>query len=400
MAIEESLATDRNKAIDFYMKMFGNEKMKVLMIGGLACGKTTTLASLFHQMMNSDTNNIFSVIEKSSQNDCEHNKKSLIGKCLELRFLIEKQRTSPFLMPDSPDCYVCDHTLHFRSRMSNSAQSVDIVFREIPGSMWNKYHAQELSKSTADYADYDVYVVCIDTPYLMSDNEKEVRGVNDIESIHAFLMQTVGKINKKAKQIMFVPVKCEKWVKEGRINDVVTAVETFYADTIRSLKDSDKTEISIIPVQTIGGICFKEWLDSYVLFNTQTQRQIPCAKINNEIVRIPDGRYHKISECEMINENVDAYTSVDGLLVKRRDPWYECLSDGNIGYQPANCEQLFLHIIHFMCTRFIKDVSPFLLEDYLGLSQKRRMMMNELLREANKLITDSGGGIKIIKRYI
>lgn len=380
--------------------MFGNEEMKVLMMGGLACGKTMTLTSLFHQMMHSETNNIFTVIDKSSQNDCEHNQKSLIGKCLELRFLIEKQRTYPFLMPDSPDCYVCDHTLQFRSLKSQSTQCVDIVFREIPGSMWNpknfQYHVQELSESTADY---DVYVVCIDTPYLMSDNEKEARGVNNIESIHDFLMQTVGKINKMAKQILFVPVKCEKWVKEGRINDVVTAVETFYADTIRSLKASDKTEISIIPVQTLGGICFKELLDSYVLFNTQTQSQIPCAKLINEIVRLPDGRLHKISECEMVNENLDAYTSVDGLSVKRRDAWYGCLSDGETGYQPANCEQLFFHIVRFMCARFCKDVSPFLWEDYLGVSQKRRRLI-ELLQEANKLITDSGGGIKIIKRYI
>ena len=67
----------------------------------------------------------------------------------------------------------------------------------------------------------DVFVVMVDTPYLMDNSEAMCDAVNCISDIHNSLTNINDQNGTKAKMVVFVPIKCEKWVKEGRIKEVV-----------------------------------------------------------------------------------------------------------------------------------------------------------------------------------
>mgnify|MGYP003501651877 CR=1 FL=1 len=68
------------------------QPIKILMLGGYMCGKTSLIASVFGQMQNGALNKIFSVADVSPITGIEESKYPLIDKRCELIYFIENQR--------------------------------------------------------------------------------------------------------------------------------------------------------------------------------------------------------------------------------------------------------------------------------------------------------------------
>ena len=238
----------------------------------------------------------------------------------------------------------------------------------------------------------------------MAGSKVEAEAANVIDSIHTFLMQIDSQNGRKAKQVLFVPIKCEKWVKEGKVEDVVKAIEEKYDATIRDLRASNKTEISIIPIETAGDIIFAELKEPYILFNTQNNSQVRCAKISDRLVLLPDGKNRKIMDVEILNDDPEGVFKFgeDVSDIVRPNAWFHLRNEPKAAYSPNNCEQLPLHIIRFMFNKkkaeswggIIGDLVSF----FGGISSKDMQKALDNLSQAN-LIKDSGEGIKIIKKF-
>lgn len=317
--------------------------LKVLILGGRQCGKTSLLASIFDSMMHGKTNEFLTACDKTILEERQH---SLLWKRLNLEHFIEKGNSSTFCVKYTPDYCYWNYILELR--IPGTEKRMNVEFLDVPGYML-KVGSPHLTDIASRVNEFNVFIVVVDTPYLMADCKAVAESANVIDSIHTILMQIDSQNGRNVKQVVFVPVKCEKWVKNGKIDDVTRKIEEIYSATIRYLMASSNNGISIIPVETAGDIIFSEFKEPYVLINTHTNSYISCAKISARLVLVPDGKVHRIAEDEILSADPCAvFDSGNGVSRNiRMNEWFHLRNEPKAVYSPRNCEQLLLHIIRY-----------------------------------------------------
>ena len=382
-------------------------KLKVLMMGGRRCGKTSALASLFDQMIHGATNEFLTVCDLTKQEDkynpiTKHFEKQdlLSNKKLELEYFIDNGGNRTFLVDKGPTPHFWDYNLQIK--IPGTSRSMEIIFRDSAGEFFDAGgpHHEE----TVEFVkECDVFVIVVDTTYLMAGTPAQSQAANIPDSIHTFLTQIDSDKGRKAKQVIFVPIKCEKWVQTGQIDSVVSAIEKMYDATIKDLSTSNKTEISIIPIQTVGDILFEELRKAHMLFNETTQKGIKCSKISDRLVILNTGISHQVTRTETIlddPEGVFIYGK-DQKTIDRPSAWFHLPYDREAKYTPHNCEQLPLHIIRFMFQKKKLEAWNGIIGNIInffgGISSQDMQTAIDALSRAN-LIKDYGEGIKIIRR--
>lgn len=373
-----------------------NRRFQVLMMGGNRCGKTSVLTSMFYQAINGDLNNIFT---SSNVTPIHREDNEVIGllenKRLELQNFIMKGGNHIFLADRNPGRNIWYYTL--RLQLPGTGRHMEIIFRDCPGTLF--YPESPLSDNAMDYMrECDVFIVVVDTPYLMAGTDYEKEAANIKDSIHTFL---TNMNRNEVVQVIFVPVKCERWMKEGKIDRVTQAVEELYASTIRDLLATEEIEVSIIPVETAGDIVFEELRKSYVLCNNETGRQERCSlvEMNDTIVRLANGKIHQLRDSESVLEDMTSFFPFTS--IERRNAWYSLWHNPKATYSPHNCEQLLIHILRFIYKKYIPKQLRYIMPPISPFGGITIEEMKYILRELSRtgLIKDSGDGIKILKSY-
>lgn len=380
--------------------------LKVLMMGGRRCGKTSALASLFDQMINGATNDYLTVADDTNPNQMnddgtEKGEKieTLNNKKLELKHFIGKATNNTFLVDAGPTPNYWDYTL--RIQIPGTTKSTHLRFRDANGEFFesgNKYYDETMRF----VQDCDVFIVVVDTPYMMAGKDYENEAANQVGPLHDFLT-AIDTSKTKGKQVIFVPIKCEKWMQEGKADEVVAKVEATYNSTIKHLVATEKTEISIIPIQTAGDILFSDLRDPYILYNSVTNKTVKCSKFTNRIVTLNNGRNHTITEVETLQEDPQGVFFGKGLEeIVRPTEWFHLPQDREPKYAPYNCEQLPLHIIRFMFNKLKAEAPGGLLGKILSTifgTMTKEDLQNALDKlSKNDLIKDNTEGIKTIKK--
>ncbi len=93
----------------------------------------------------------------------------------------------------------------------------------------------------------DVIAVVLDTPCLMDASKSVSDQVNGVEEILNRLQDVIGE----GKMVVFVPVRCEKWMKERRMKEVLDKLVSVYHSSLKSLCASRWTACCIIPTESI-----------------------------------------------------------------------------------------------------------------------------------------------------
>lgn len=359
----------------------------VLLLGGYLCGKTSALACMFDEVK-SKLSSYFSIrdITPVYEND-QHN--VLTGKLMEMkRFASNKHGNNNMFCMD----YGCSSTYSnttLRFSKSGKTKGIDFLFTDVPGSFCHGMHYDWIEDRVRKA---ETCVIVIDTPYLMLGNvvENMSRNISDI----IFSLLASIKYEKQIKQVLFVPVKCEKWIQNGEGEKVVQKVEEEYSQIIDFLKENNKVEIGIIPVQTIGNIIFSELSEAYILSKNETMHGQSCSKVTDNIVRLRDGRFHRIQDDEyLIPDPSYCPNLMEGEI---RMEWFECRNELNAGYSPENCDQLFLHILRFMLKKFLEEGKNHILPFPKEMNKDTaREILDTLM--SNKLIKDDTDCIHTIK---
>lgn len=378
--------------------------LKVLMMGGRRCGKTSALASLFYEMIHGQTNSILTVCDQTvletkinPKTNQSERQDSLSNKRLELENFINKGGNNTFMIDKGPTMNFWDYKLQVK--IPGTDKSMTIEFRDSNGEFFEaggQHHNQTISF----IKECDVFIVVVDTPYLMAGTRVEAEAANVIDSIHTFLTQIDNDKGRKAKQVIFVPIKCEKWVKNNEIDRVVDKIKDTYDATIRDLKASNKTEISIIPIQTAGDILFSDLREPYLLFDTRTNQTTKCSRISDRLVILSNGKNKAISDFEILNEDPEGVFKPAEIV--RPTAWFHLRNEPKANYSPHNCEQLPLHIIRFMFNKK-KAEAPSGLGGWLAsfffgsiTAEDMQKALDSLSRE--NFIKDTDEGINIIKK--
>lgn len=358
-------------------------ELKVLMVGGRRCGKTSALASIFDQIINGPVNNTLTVADQTKYISKPHlvtgeeeKQDSLDDKRLELTAKIDKGGSGTFMLDQNPTYNFWDYRLRVQMPGSNE-HYMDIVFRDSGGEFFDN-KSKHYSETATFVSECDVFLVVIDTPYLMQKSSVDAEAANQVGPIRDVLTHINGD---KAKQVIFVPIKCEKWVKEGRINEVVDKVKSVYETTIKNLSAYHQMEITILPVETAGDIIFDEMLPSCILYDTILKTEKKCSPISDSLVRLANGKPHKVKAHEIVNDDINA--TYVGTNIERPAPWYYLnnRTGGQATYSPHNCEQIPLHIIRFMFNKVKKESVNRIDFRYLG---PLGYVLEKLIREFMK----------------
>ena len=367
--------------------------LKVLMMGGRRCGKTSVLTSLFYQSIHGAIKKHFTISDATKVQERDGERiESLCNKRLKIINYIEQGEHNTFLADQAPTQNFWDYKL--KVQVPGTNRNMEIIFLDTPGSFFNSGGQHQYAEIVNYTRDCDVFVIVVDTPYMMEGTTAEKKAANVTDSIHSLLTQID---TTKAKQVIFVPVKCEKWVKEGKIDEVTEAVEKLYSTTITALKAIDNIEIGIIPVETAGDIIFEELREPYIL-NWPNNK---CSKISNTLVFLKNGEYYRLTDKDVLQKDPEG--NFPGTNIICRDAWYRLRHEPKAQYTPHNCEQILLHILKFISKRDIKEIK------FEGIIDKLfHHMLAETLHTAidfldtihkNKLIKEECEGIKILKPF-
>lgn len=381
--------------------------LKVLMMGGRRCGKTSALASLFDQMKNTrEINELLTVADKTILetkvvDGIEEKQEGLHVKKLELQSFMQTYRPADFLVDKGPTRSYWNYKMQIALAGTNKTMLME--FRDSAGEFFD--HGGRHTNETLEYLkDCDVFVIVVDTPYLM-ENDAIADAANVTDSIHTFItsIDEFSDDHQSAKLVLFVPIKCEKWIHEGKIKDVNRRIEEQYAATISHLKKRVNTEVSIIPIQTAGGIDFSEMRKPYTV-TTNDGMTIKCSKVTDKIVIKSNGDMYSLKPGEILQEDMEGVFKFDNELmdIERPSAWYHH-TETNPKYAPKNCEQVALHILRFMFNKARNNQSSGWFAQFFrkvfGLITLNDLN-NTIVEMTNRcLIKDTGDGIERIKVY-
>lgn len=137
-----------------------------------------------------------------------------------------------YLVDDGKSGEFEDFTLQFCIPKSNN--KMDIIFSDVSGEYYDmgRTHDAEVRDKVREY---DVFLIAIDTPNLMEavnpDNKLCTESINNsynhVNDIYSFLSGLDDKDGADAKLVVFIPLKCEKWVKDGKLPDVIQRVKKY-----------------------------------------------------------------------------------------------------------------------------------------------------------------------------
>lgn len=335
--------------------------LKVLMMGGQRCGKSSVLAAIIDAFMKPPINAIMqardtTVLDKSGQEKQE----TITAKLAEIKETLVKYRGKTILVNSGKTSKIW----HYKVALSipDNMNEMEILFTDVNGEFYESgnMHDNEVS---ALIENYDVFVIAVDTPFLMetfNDNNEYVDNIinekyNFVDDIHNFLTSINLKNNQEAKLVVFTPIKCEAWIQTGRAVEVVQRTKEIYATAIAGLEKHSNIRIEFLPVQTVGNMVFQEhlpasvftWSKSFLFFFSR-QTSMKGSLLTNGNVRLSDGTEMSPS-IGTLADDIDSVLIPDTDIV-RPNSWFLVKS---AEYAPKNCEQLALHILEFMLRKVI-----------------------------------------------
>ena len=372
--------------------LFNSPALKVLMVGGRRCGKTSALAVMFDQLIKGKTNSFFTVADTTViETKGEETQDTLTSKTTELKLFLEKPTTRTFLVDSDPTNYAWKYTC--KLTLPGTSKRLEIEYTDVPGE-WFRSGTQDQEINNYIAAN-DVFVVMVDTPYLMDNSEAMCDAVNCISDIHNSLTNINDQNGTKAKMVVFVPIKCEKWVMEGRIKEVVDKLKSAYRVPIQALSAYNKMSICILPIETAGNILFREFREAFLLNgNSKDDR---CCQLSDKMVRMGDGSTKPLKTDDILNPDFEAVMVTLG--IPRPYSWfYTNNRTATPGYAPRNCDQLALHILKFYVQKFQKENAWPNWMGWAGFITREEMLKKMAEINAANIIKNDVDGIEYLKK--
>lgn len=224
--------------------------IKATMLGPRAVGKTSIMASIFSDSRNeiAGTSLFF-----NPEPSCG---KELSVKKLQLMDVIEKQAN--FCDRPNTGAIEASNTVtsfNFEMGIKGRTKSVDIEIKDFPG----EYLDSQQQTVSEFIAESHIVMIAIDTPYLMEENGKYNEQKNETSKVISFFTRNSESI--KNKLILLIPLKCERYFHDGRIEEVTARIKGVYSELISFCK-TNNIACAVTPIQTLGGVEFDKFIDN------------------------------------------------------------------------------------------------------------------------------------------
>lgn len=337
------------------------KELKVLMMGGQRVGKSSALAAIMESFISGSVNTLLTAKDVTVLAKIDGERQSSIEeKLTQIKLMLESNYGNTILVDSGKTSIKWDYQL--KLSIPDSSDCMTIRFTDVNGEFYESGGAHHVEVSNL-VNEYDVFIIAIDTTYLMEASNKDNELVdfvinekfNCVEDMHTFLTRINDSEGHNAKLVIFAPIKCEKWAKGRCLNEVTDRVKSVYKTTIVALEKYQNVQIEFLPIQTVGSIIFKEHLEAYIfsgkkrfmLFFEKSFRS-KCSPLSSGKVRLSDGKEVDSTTGTLIEDN-EAILIPDSDIM-RPNSWFAITGRS---YQPHNCEQLAFHILDFMLGKTI-----------------------------------------------
>ena len=322
---------------------------KILMMGGRRAGKSTILASILYVLkketpgclctINDKTDYTQTIIGSDGQS---HSLPTLDSKRLEVgQYMKTHSEKATFLVDMAQTYGKGSYTLRVNSGLTN----ILLEFVDVPGE-WMRRNIDEFNLLKEQVMTSDVFVIAIDTPFLMQEDEDINAVYNRVQEITDVIseMNIDPKVEADRRQIILCPVKCEKWIIAGQADIVNQKVKHAYKDLINKWVKFPNVYIWIMPIQTVGGLESVRLLPAKVFFKTANEKGSGTSCSEDEdtgLLLDKDGNTVDPDDVDRVEDDMRweiDYTSIPL-------SWYK--KNGK-GFKPVYCEQPGFHILRFL----------------------------------------------------
>lgn len=245
--------------------------IKATMMGPRGVGKTSVMASIFGDTRDNiaGTGLFFRPSHNSSA--------ELYNKRLSLMNIFDKRIN----ITDAPQAGVIaasnDVTsFSFEMGRSGRAKSIDIEIKDFPG----EFLVSRPDEVSNYIAESHIVMVAIDSPYLMEDDGRYNEEKNNVKGVTEFFTNHFESIQNKL--ILLVPLKCERYFHDGKIDVLKKKIESTYSTLTKFCEESNIACV-IAPIQTLGGVEF----DKFTNYNSTNNY--------NNVSKISEYRFYEKS---------------------------------------------------------------------------------------------------------
>lgn len=233
--------------------------MKVCMMGARGVGKTSVLTSMFHDLnaVNSQTN-LQLLTTEDPGTGMDFTAEAIFKKHEELLQMFHSTAPNAPIKDAGIAASFDVRDYYFRFGVKGQSARIDLQIRDFPG----EFIHSKPDEVKGFIGESNAVLIAIDTPHLMEADGRFCEAKNSIAEITDFFMSTLGDI-KEEKLVLFVPLKCEKYYNEGRMQEVAEAVLERYAlliDFLSSGGSKKHVACAVTPILTVGDVVFSDFL--------------------------------------------------------------------------------------------------------------------------------------------
>lgn len=230
--------------------------LNICMMGPRAVGKTTILTSIFHEADKSFGSSPLKFFPTDGTRTAIKNGRKELDEIFK-NYLGEDDVPLPGIEASKSVT-----RFHFDLGLKGKNKSADVNIVDFPGEFVDENHLEH-SKVVEFVKKSHIIFVAVDSVYLMEEEGK----YNEIRNRSKYLCEKICSLlkqidQKERKLIMFVPLKCEKYCVEHKIDKVTNEVIRQYSVLIKDVLDNynDRIGIAITPIQTLGGVVFDKFV--------------------------------------------------------------------------------------------------------------------------------------------
>lgn len=226
-------------------------KVQVMMVGGRRCGKTSVLAA-----MKSNFEDRFAKTKLTFSYGNSDTLDILEEKRNEINEYFQDAGNRTFIPDSNPTEEMQKYS--FSVGIAEKRGKIKIDFVDYPGEwLMDKVHRQDLVKCMRESR---VIIVAIDTPYMMEEEGRYNENRNHCHRTGEMLKLAFEEANVLSNLILFVPLKCERYLVDGRIEEVREKTIESYKELIHYFKRTpDKYEVAVTPIFTLGDAMFSHF---------------------------------------------------------------------------------------------------------------------------------------------
>lgn len=341
--------------INNYIKLIQRDNMaahKVIMLGGRRAGKSTILASILHALNNGKATSLCTINDITDYTQVITDERgntyplpTLKEKRLEVkRYIDDRHEHTSFLVDMSPTYGKASYEF----KVNADQTSINLEFVDVPGE-WMRKNVKEFNQLKEQVMTSDVFVIAIDTPFLMQDDDDINNVYNRIEEITDVIAEIKidPKVEEDRRLIILAPIKCERWIQSGCADLVNQKVKHAYRNLINTWIKFPNIDIWIMPIQTVGGLESAKLLPALRFWDKGERHGFGESCSQDEMSGLLITRDGTTIDPDTVGDiEPDNQWEIDHTTIPLS--WYR---KNELGFGPIDCEQPGYHILRFLVNK-------------------------------------------------